>query len=212
MTSNWLRKNKGLDKYYNPWNQDVLNVLYEALDKRLDNIPDSFFLDPENYNDDDEDDYNEDDYNEDVGNESIQTEDYVETKVYYRRKQHSRDSYDDLEAYLIQAELTKIAALEKIRFVGGDMSRLPYAYNEREFAEKKAKALDILKEDIDDELREQCERNEKEIRDIVEQHKLLLKNIKKTHRENSKMRLQHDAIRRRNFEKEWANKYIKIMK
>jgi hypothetical protein len=165
MTCNWLRKNKGLDKYYNPWTGDILEILYEALDKRLDNVPDSFFLDPENYNDD---------YDEDVGNESIQNEDTIETKVYYRRKQYGRDAYDDLEACLIHAELTKITAMEKIRFVGGDMSRLSYTYNEREFAEKKAKSLEKLRETNDNEFRQHFERNEKEIRDIIAQHKLLL--------------------------------------
>ena len=203
MTCNWLRKNKGLDKYYNPWSGDILEILYEALDKRLNNVPVSFFLDPENYNDD---------YDEDLGNESIQNEDTVETKVYYRRKQYSRDAYQDLEACLIHAELTKIKTMEKIRFVGGDMSRLFYTYNEREFAENKAKSLEKLRETNDNEFRQHFERNEKEIRDIIAKHKLLLKNRRKEHRENKRMLLQDQAIQRRNFEKEWANKYIKIMK
>jgi hypothetical protein len=214
MTCNWLRKNKGLDKYYNPWNGDILEILYEVLDKRLDNVPDSFFLDPENYNDDydeDPENYN-DDYDEDLGNESIQNEDTIETKVYYRRKQYARESYEDLEACLIDAELIKIKTMEKIRFVGGDMSRLSYTYNEREFTEKKVKSLEKLRETNDNEFRQQFEKNEKEIRDIINQHKLLLKNRKNEHRENKRMLLQHHAIQRRNFEKEWANKYIKIMK
>jgi hypothetical protein len=195
MTSNWVRKNKGLDKYYKPWTPEVLDILYEAFETRLENMPDSFFLDPVNYSD-----------------ELSQDDSSREETVYYRRKQYCNDAYDNLEGELVYAELTKITALEKIRFVGGDMSRLPYAYNEREFVEKKAKALDILNKDMDDEMREQCKRYEKEIRDIVEQHKLLLKNKRKVHRENCKIRLQHDAILRKNFEKEWANKYIKIMK
>jgi len=170
--NSWLRKHWGVDKHPDPWSTTAKNILYEALDNRLSAIPDSFFLDDEYWQDDLE---QEDD----------------EIKICQRRKNHSCEEYENLSANLFMAEKAYDKTMEKIKFVGGDFTKLNRALNKGELDERKAHAIQKEENYVRERLQEAIREHEENLANIIKEHRLLLKTVKKEHRENVKaMKLQ----------------------
>jgi len=194
----WEKNKNRVKKIPNPWRHDAMDILYTKLDEELENTPDSYFLDDAQW--------------DDMEGETD------ETKLYYRRKQYSRDAYDNLVANLKYAELVMDKAMEKIKFVGGNFNKLKYAYSEKELDElKKAKVKKMI-QSYDDEsveasqihyhrIGEIVKSHKEHISEIMKKHRELLKRVKKQHIENIKNRKAKAKEEYKHFETEWKQTY-----
>jgi N-glycosylase/DNA lyase len=165
--NSWLRKHWGVDKHPSPWNCEVTNILYEELDNRLSAIPDSFFLDDEEWQD------------------GMELEN-DEVKVSYRRKQHSCDEYENLSANMFMTEKVYDKTMDKIKFVGGDFAKLNRALNKQELTERKSKQINQAEKMATQLLQEATKEHEENLANIIKEHRALLKTVKKEHKENIK--------------------------